>query len=71
VVERLDPREVPYYWQTGSVLSSTDKDTDVYAVHVERAISITPMSLDISASMDPVVVKKILTQVKGRSSRGR
>jgi 5'-nucleotidase len=71
VVERLDPREVPYYWQTGSVLSSTDKDTDVYAVHVERAISITPMSLDISASTDPVVVKKILTRAKGRSPRER
>lgn len=69
VVERLDPRKTPYYWQTGSLLSSGEyeRDTDVYAVHVEHAVSITPMSLDMSTSIEAAALKKILAHLKARS----
>lgn len=68
VVERLDPRKRPYYWQTGSLLGAGEyeKDTDVYAAHVEHAVSITPMSLDMSTSMDAGVLKKLLVQLRSR-----
>lgn len=68
VVKRLDPRRRPYYWQTGSFLRNEEyvRDTDVYAVHAEHAISITPMSLDMSANIGPEP-SKLLFHLTGRS----
>lgn len=48
VIERKDPRGRPYYWMWGSRLPTFRKSSDVYAVHKERAISISPLSLDLT-----------------------
>lgn len=48
VTVRKDPRGRPYYWLWGERLSSFQKNSDAYAVHVERAISISPIVLNLS-----------------------
>jgi broad specificity polyphosphatase/5'/3'-nucleotidase SurE len=48
VIERKDPRGRPYYWMWGSRLPTFRKSSDVYAVHKQRAISISPLSLDLT-----------------------
>ena len=48
VLEREDPRGTPYYWLWGSRLPKFKKHSDAYAVHKERAISISPLSLDFT-----------------------
>ncbi len=50
VLERLDPRGRPYYWiaSTFKDLSTEGPDTDVYALEAEKAISITPIKIDLS-----------------------
>ncbi len=50
VLERIDTRGNPYYWLGGNPVPVTEKDrgTDLYALMVERAVSITPISLDLS-----------------------
>ncbi|MEM0017587.1 MAG: 5'/3'-nucleotidase SurE [Candidatus Korarchaeum sp.] len=50
VLERIDTRGNPYYWLGGNPVpvSERDRGTDLYALTVERAISITPISLEMS-----------------------
>ncbi len=50
VLERIDTRGNPYYWLGGNPVPVTEKDrgTDLYALMVERAVSITPINLDLS-----------------------
>ncbi len=50
VLERIDTRGNPYYWLGGNPVPVTEKDrgTNLYALMVERAVSITPISLDLS-----------------------
>lgn len=55
VIERKDPRGRPYYWVWGARLPTFQKDSDVYAVHKEDAISISPLSLDLT----PTVAKEV------------
>ena len=47
ILERLDPRGRPYYWIGSNPLSVGEgqRGTDLYALMVERAISITPVRL--------------------------
>jgi len=69
VVERLDPRNKPYYWQSGDLIhENLDKDTDVYQVLANRAVSITPITLDLSVKIDeslPLLIER-LSQLKGK-----
>lgn len=53
VLERMDTRGDPYYWLGGNPVPVSEKDrgTDLYALTVERAISITPISLDLSVEI--------------------
>jgi len=51
VIERKDPRGRPYYWVWGARLPAFEKESDVYAVHKEDAISISPLSLDLTPSV--------------------
>ncbi|MCS7103093.1 MAG: 5'/3'-nucleotidase SurE [Candidatus Korarchaeum sp.] len=53
VLERIDTRGNPYYWLGGNPVpvSERDRGTDLYALTVERAISITPISLDMSVEV--------------------
>lgn len=48
VLERKDPRGRPYYWLGGSRYPAYQKDTDVFAVHKERAISVSPLSVALA-----------------------
>jgi len=48
VLERKDPRGRPYYWMWGSRLPTFKRSSDVYAVHKLKAISISPLSLDLT-----------------------
>jgi 5'-nucleotidase len=48
ILERNDPRGRPYYWIWGSRLANFRRDSDAYAIHKERAISISPLSLDFN-----------------------
>jgi len=48
VLEREDPRGRPYYWVWGSRLPHFRRDSDAYAVHKLRAISVCPLSLDFT-----------------------
>ena len=46
-VERTDPNGVPYYWLTGTLLTSEDPDSDSAAV-AEGFIAVTPLKLDMT-----------------------
>jgi 5'-nucleotidase len=48
VIERKDPRGRPYYWVWGARLPTFAKGSDVYAVHKLGAISVSPLSLDLT-----------------------
>ena len=61
VIERKDPRGRPYYWMWGSRLPTFRKGSDVYAVHKEKAISISPLSLDLTPH--------VLTQMRSFGAR--
>lgn len=62
VVEREDPRKTPYYWQTGNWLEEEryEPGTDAFALLVEHAVSITPMTLDVSANADAESLRALL-----------
>lgn len=72
-MERLDPSKRPYYWQTGQLLDAKkyEKGTDVHATHAEHAVSITPMSLDMSTSKNTGALKKLLMTVRDAPNRER
>ncbi|MBO3800656.1 MAG: hypothetical protein FGF52_06380, partial [Candidatus Brockarchaeota archaeon] len=50
ILERKDPRGIPYYWIGSSDInvSKSDEGTDLYALTVQKAVSISPISLDVS-----------------------
>jgi 5'-nucleotidase len=48
VLEREDPRGRPYYWLWGSRMPNFRRDSDAFAVHKLKAISISPLSLDFT-----------------------
>ena len=52
VVKRVDLRGRPYYWQWGTIKPEREFEvgTDVNAIHGENVISITPLSLNMSAT---------------------
>ena len=47
VIERIDPRGKPYYWIWGRRLAMYPKGSDAYALFNLRAISITPLTIDL------------------------
>ncbi|MCH1928144.1 5'/3'-nucleotidase SurE, partial [Shewanella sp. C31] len=49
VVERLDPEGKPYYWIAGTPVGEEEEGTDLFAVR-RGYISITPVSLDVTAT---------------------
>jgi 5'-nucleotidase len=68
VMERRDPKNKPYYWIYGELLprESFSRDTDVYAVFVEGAISISPMRVDSSTSVGVDLLKDLLESLNRR-----
>ncbi len=52
VEERHDPRGRPYYWIAGDLLVNEEEGTDVHAVVHNGNVSVTPISLDATSSID-------------------
>ncbi len=50
VVERTDPRGLPYYWVWGRRLGVYPEGTDAWAIYTRGAISVTPLSIDMTPS---------------------
>ena len=61
VIERKDPRGRPYYWMWGARLPTFRKGSDVYAVRKQKAISVSPLSLDLTP--------QVLAQMKSFGAR--
>jgi 5'-nucleotidase len=58
LVERLDPRGVPYYWFGGPPPTGlAEPGTDFAAVH-DRRVAITPIQLDLTA-------RRLLERIRG------
>ena len=55
--QRIDPFGIPYYWIYGTENDPTDPETDLYTIKVEKAISITPISLQLTSKN---LIKKTL-----------
>jgi 5'-nucleotidase len=65
VLAREDPRGRPYYWLWGSRLPNYRKNSDAFAVHKLKAISISPLSLDFTPNRT-VEFKKFESRVASR-----
>jgi len=63
VETRLDPKNVPYYWISGGVLTSDEDGTDVHELH-KGCITITPVSLDSTAFSDMEYFEKLIPEYK-------
>ncbi len=49
IIKKMDPREKEYFWIGGEEPTWENQvDSDFYAVHHERKVSITPLKLDIT-----------------------
>lgn len=59
VQERFDPRGRPYYWIDGDLICCDEEGTDVQTIYQENKISITPLSLDSTARIDPEKMKDL------------
>jgi 5'-nucleotidase len=68
VLERKDPRGRPYYWLWGSRMPNFRKDSDAFAVHKQRAISISPLSLDFTPK-GTVEIKSFESKIAARLRR--
>ena len=51
ILQRKDPRGRPYYWIWGSRLPTYSRDSDMHALHDEKAISVSPLSLDLTPTV--------------------
>ncbi|GBC68367.1 5'-nucleotidase SurE [archaeon HR01] len=62
VDERRDPVNRPYYWIYGELLpgESFRPGTDVYAVFVEKAVSISPMRVDAAADVETYRLNRLV-----------
>jgi len=59
VQERFDPRGRPYYWIDGELICCDAEGTDVQTVYQDKKISITPLTLDATARIDPAEVRNL------------
>jgi 5'-nucleotidase len=59
VQERFDPRGRPYYWIDGELICCDKEGTDVQTVYQDKKISITPLTLDATARIDPKEIEHL------------
>ena len=59
VEERVDPKGNPYYWIVGRKCREFEPGTDVYALKVERKVSVTPINIDMTARVDLREVERL------------
>ena len=55
IKERLDPRGRPYYWIDGDSVEDDEVGTDVHTLKRENCATLTPISLDATASLEKMV----------------
>lgn len=60
VHRRKDPRGRSYYWIDGTVVEDADEGTDLHTIMKKGMISVTPMTMDMTASPDTKVLEKML-----------
>ncbi|AIF69523.1 5'-nucleotidase [Palaeococcus pacificus DY20341] len=62
IEERIDPKGNPYYWIVGTQCPREvlEPGTDMYAVKVERKVSVSPINIDMTAKIDFNELKKVL-----------
>jgi 5'-nucleotidase len=60
VQERFDPRGRPYYWIDGDLICSEAEGTDVRALYQDGKISVTPLTLDSTSSIDFEKIKELI-----------
>ncbi|NJE08782.1 5'/3'-nucleotidase SurE [Thermococcus sp. M39] len=62
IEERIDPKGTPYYWIVGTQCPREvlEPGTDMYAVKVERKVSVTPINIDMTARVDLGQLRKHL-----------
>jgi 5'-nucleotidase len=70
ILEREDPRGRPYYWLWGSRMPNFRKDSDAYAVHKLRAISISPLSVDFTPK-DTAEIRNFEAKMQSRVDKIR
>jgi 5'-nucleotidase len=59
-----DPVQIPYRIVFDP--SAAEEGSDVYALHIERKVSVTPLSLDLTARVDFTGMEKELRRASGR-----
>jgi 5'-nucleotidase len=60
VVRKSDPRGDSYYWLWSYRKKKLNRGSDCYAIFIERAISVTPLSLSAPAEKQMDEVRKVL-----------
>lgn len=62
IEERIDPKGNPYYWIVGTQCpkEALEPGTDMYAVKVERKVSVTPINIDMTARVNLDEIKRLL-----------
>jgi 5'-nucleotidase len=62
VHHRMDPRGRSYYWVDGTVVEDAPPGTDLHTMHQLKQISITPMSLDMTACDQVEEIQKLVRE---------
>ncbi len=62
VHHRQDPRGRSYYWIDGTVVEDAPDGTDLHTVMKKNKISITPMTMDMTASTDSAGLETMLAR---------
>ncbi|MHA1259870.1 MAG: 5'/3'-nucleotidase SurE [Candidatus Heimdallarchaeaceae archaeon] len=67
MVEKRDPRDLPYLWLWGERKKSFPENTDTWAVLNEKSISISPIGFNLHEKTDQSIelAKNIKEQIKG------
>lgn len=62
VEERIDPKGTPYYWIVGTQCPKEilEPGTDMYVIKIEKNVSLTPISIDMTAGVDFDALRSIL-----------
>ena len=63
IIERKDPQGRLYYWLGGTITSKIVRGTDLYSLEVERAISITPIKLDMTGPIDKEYFERMFSSL--------
>jgi 5'-nucleotidase len=69
VHSRHDPRGRSYYWIDGTVVDDADEGTDLHAVVKKNQVSVTPMTMDMTSSVDHKGLEQMLAKTFNPSSR--